>query len=170
MNRINTSKIAKLGLLLAITLILALVENMLPPVLPILPYAKIGFSNFAILAVLLLFGIPEGYLILLLKCLFSAVFSGNFAALLWSLPAGIISFSVMVLLRFPKLFSTTGLSAAGGMAHNTVQILVAAIIIGDTVFVYLPYMILAGGAAGVFTGLCCHFLVASFNKKNNNNY
>lgn len=160
----KTSKIAKLGLFLAIALILSLVENLLPPLLPILPYAKIGLSNVVLLAILLILGIPEGYLVLVLKCLLMAVFSGNFSVLLWSLPAGLVAFSTMAILRQLKIFSTTGMSAAGGIVHNVVQIVVASILIGKSVYVYLPYMMLAGGLAGLFTGICCHFLVKTLRR------
>ncbi|HKL94784.1 MAG TPA: Gx transporter family protein [Clostridia bacterium] len=150
---------------MAVALIVSLVENMLPPLMPILPYAKLGLSNVVLLAVLMLFGIPEGYLILVLKCVIIAVFSGNFSILLWSLPAGLLAFSTMVLLKNLKIFSITGMSVAGGIVHNVVQILVASYIIGKSVFIYLPYMMLAGGLAGLFTGICCHFLVVAINKK-----
>ena len=161
----KTAKLTKLGLLTAIALILSLVENMLPPLVPILPYAKLGLSNVVLLFALVAFGAGEGYIILLIKCLFSSVFSANFSILLWSLPSSFIAYSAMVALKYLKVFSTVGISAAGAMFHNAVQIIVAALIIGNTVFVYLPYMLLAGGLAGVFTGLCCHFLANAFLKE-----
>lgn len=161
----KTAKIAKLGLFLAIALILSLVENMLPPLLPILPYAKLGLSNVVLLATLLILGVSEGYIVLLLKCLLMAVFSGNFSVLLWSLPAGFVAFSTMTILRSLKIFSVPGMSVAGGIMHNVVQIIVASLIIGKSVYVYLPYMMLAGGVAGFFTGIACHFLVLALNKK-----
>lgn len=157
--KLKTAKIAKLGLFLAVALIVSLVESLLPPLVPILPYAKLGLSNVILLMVLLVLGVPEGYLILVLKCVLMAVFSGNFSVLLWSLPAGLIAYSIMVLLKFLKVFSTTGMSTAGAITHNVVQIIVASLLIGPSVYVYMPYMILAGGLAGLFTGLCCHYLL-----------
>jgi len=162
---LKTAKLTKLGLLTAIALILSLVENMLPPLVPFLPYAKLGLSNVVLLFALIALGVGEGYIILLIKCLFFSVFSANFSILLWSLPASFIAYSVMVALKYLNAFSTSGISAAGAMTHNAVQIIVAAIIIGNTVFVYLPYMLLAGGLAGLFTGLCCHFLAVALIKK-----
>lgn len=47
------------------------------------------------------------------------------------------------------------------MAHNLVQICVASLIVGKSVFVYLPYMMLAGAIAGIVTGLLCYFIVKS---------
>ena len=52
------------------------------------------------------------------------------------------------------------------MTHNLVQILVAAVIIGDSVFLYLPYMLVLGGLAGLFTGICCHFCLATAKRVN----
>ena len=102
----------------------------------------------------------EGCAVLLLKCFFAALFSGNLSMLIWSLPSAACAYAVMVLLARTRLFSVTGLSVAGGMVHNTVQILVSLAVVGKAVAAYLPYMILAGGVAGLATGVICHFVVA----------
>ena len=59
----------------------------------------------------------------------------------------------------------TGLSVTGGMLHNFTQILVATIVVGKSVFFYLPYMLLAGGVAGLVTGVICHFAVNGLKEK-----
>ncbi len=61
---------------------------------------------------------------------------------------------------------TAATSATGGMTHNLTQILVAAAIIGDSVFLYLPYMLVIGFFAGLFTGVCCHFCLATADRLN----
>ena len=40
------------------------------------------------------------------------------------------------------------------------QILVSMAVVGEAVVAYMPYMLLAGGLAGVVTGVICHFVVA----------
>ena len=159
LKNLNAKRVAVSGVMLALALIVSLVENMIPPIVPMLPYAKLGLTNVVLLACFILVGVWEGYVILVLKCLMSAVYAGNFAMLLWSVPAALVSYTVMVLLYKTKLFSVTGLSVTGGMLHNFTQILVATIIVGKSVFFYLPYMLLAGGIAGLVTGVICHFAV-----------
>ena len=154
-----TKKLALSGLFLALALIVSLLENLIPPIVPALPYAKLGLGNVVLLACFLLVGVREGCAVLLLKCFFAALFSGNLSMLIWSLPSAACAYAVMVLLARTRLFSVTGLSVAGGMVHNTVQILVSLAVVGKAVAAYLPYMVLAGGVAGLATGVICHFVV-----------
>ncbi len=156
--KLLTRKLTMSGLFLALALIVSVLEGMLPPIIPMLPYAKIGFGNVILLASFLLIGVWEGYIILILRCVFNAIFAGNFSMLLWSLPAAIVAYTIMVLLTKCKIFSITGVSIAGGMVHNFIQMCVAAILVGANVFAYLPYMLLAGGLAGLVTGIICYFI------------
>lgn len=160
-----TRKIAFSGLFLALALIVSLIENLIPPLVPALPYAKLGLGNVVLLACFLLVGVWEGCTVLVLKCFFAALFAGNLSMLIWSLPSACAAYIVMVLLARTRAFSVTGLSVAGGMIHNTVQIAVSVGVVGSSVVAYLPYMILAGGIAGLVTGLVCHFVV-SFARRN----
>lgn len=162
--KMDSKKITKIALVLAIALIVSLVENILPPLVPVLPFAKLGLTNVVLLFAILIIGVPEGFLILILKCLFMAIFSANFSALIWSFPAGIVAYIVMTLMKYSKIFSITGISAAGGIIHNVMQILIAIAILGNSVVFYLPYMILAGGVAGLVTGIICQLLYISIEK------
>lgn len=166
MRKIDTRKIARCALMLAASLIISLIENMLPPLVPVLPYAKLGLSNVVLLACFLTVGFKEGFLVLILRCLLNAVFSGNYSALLWSVPSSLASYILMAFMIRLKIFSVAATSATGGMTHNLTQILVAAAIIGDSVFLYLPYMLVLGGLAGLFTGVCCHFCLATADRLN----
>ena len=165
MRNLNAKRVALAGIMLALALIVALLESMIPPIVPMLPYAKLGLTNVVLLACFLLVGVWEGYVVLVIKCVLSAVYAGNMAMLLWSLPSALVAYTAMVLLHRTKLFSVTGLSMTGGMLHNFTQILVATIVVGKSVFSYLPYMLLAGGVAGLVTGVICHFAVNGLKDK-----
>lgn len=165
MRNLNAKRVALAGIMLALALIVALLESMIPPIVPMLPYAKLGLTNVVLLACFLLVGVWEGYVVLVIKCVLSAVYAGNMAMLLWSLPSALVAYTAMVLLHRTKLFSVTGLSVTGGMLHNFTQILVATIVVGKSVFFYLPYMLLAGGVAGLVTGVICHFAVNGLKDK-----
>lgn len=154
----NTKRVALSGLFLAMALIVSLVERYLPPIIPILPYVKIGLGNVVLLACFLCLGVWEGYVVLILRCLLTAVFAGNFIALLWSLPSAFVAYTVMVIMCKTRFFSVCGVSVTGGILHNFVQICVACAVIGKSVFAYLPYMMLAGALAGFATGTICYFV------------
>ena len=76
---------------------------------------------------------------------------GNFSAILYSLSGAAVSFLVMAGCKKLSFFSVTGVSAAGGIAHNCAQLLVAMLVVQtrQTIY-YLPYLM----AAGCVTGLC----------------
>lgn len=155
-----TKKIALSGLFLALALIVSLLESLLPPIVPALPYAKLGLGNVVLLMCFVLVGVREGYCVLLLRCLLAAVFAGNFSSLMWSVPAALAAYTAMYLLYKTRFFSTVALSAVGGMVHNAVQMAVGVGVAGSAVAAYLPYMLVAGGGAGVATGIVCHFVLA----------
>lgn len=155
-----TKKIALSGLFLALALIVSLLESLLPPIVPALPYAKLGLGNVVLLMCFVLVGVREGYCVLLLRCLLAAVFAGNFSSLMWSVPAALAAYTAMYLLYKTRFFSTVALSAVGGMVHNAVQMAVGVGVAGSAVAAYLPYMLVAGGVAGVATGIVCHFVLA----------
>ena len=155
-----TKKIALSGLFLALALIVSLLESLLPPIVPALPYAKLGLGNVVLLMCFVLVGVREGYCVLLLRCLLAAVFAGTLSSLMWSFPAALAAYTAMYLMYKSSFFSTVALSAVGGMVHNAVQMAVGVGVAGSAVAVYLPYMLVAGGVAGVATGIVCHFVLA----------
>lgn len=157
--KMSAKRIALLGLFLALALIVSLIESALPPIIPALPYAKIGLGNIVLLACFLMMGTWEGYVVLVLRCLLSAVFAGNIASMAWSLPSALVAYTVMVILAKCRIFSVCGISVVGGILHNLVQILISTILVGESVLVYLPYMTLAGALAGFVTGIVCYFII-----------
>lgn len=165
LSRFTSRKVAYSGLFLALALIVSLIENALPPIIPALPYAKIGLSNIVLLACFLLIGPIEGYVVLILRCFLSSVFAANMSSMIWSLPAALVSYTIMVILYYTKIFSTCGLSIIGGMIHNLIQIVVASFVVSSSCYFYLPYMLLAGFLAGFVTGIICHFVYESFKNK-----
>ena len=98
--------------------------------------------------------------------LLGAVFSGQMMTLFYSLAGGVLSWLVMLLLRRVLTLHQMWLcSPIAGIFHNLGQLLAAVVLMGTwTVLAYLPYLIIAGAASGVFTGLCAQFLLARLKK------
>lgn len=153
-------RLAMLAIFSAMALILALFEYLLPPIVPVLPFAKVGISHIIILAVLIIMRWNDALIVFTIRSVFLAIFTGNPSMLLYSIPAGLISLVIMMTLLKTRKFSIPAISMASGSIHNLVQIIVAAAITGSfAVFAYLPYLMVFGAIAGLVTGMVCYLLI-----------
>lgn len=146
----KTFKTVYLALLVAQSLALFLFEGMLP--LPFLaPGAKLGLAN--LITLLALYTLPrwqDALLVILIRIALATMFGGGPTILMYSLAGGLLSFTVMLMLRRSGRFSILGVSAAGGFAHNLGQLLIASLVIGNPdLLLYLPIL----GPCGILTGL-----------------
>ena len=159
-NRKRTYRIALTGLLAAMSLGIYVLESALPPLF-LIPGIKPGLSNIITLFALKRLGKKEAGIVLLIRILLSGLLFGNAISLVYSLLGGLFALAVEMLtdtvLKGRHLYLT---GAFGGLFHNAGQ-LFAAIIIMKTAAVlsYAPYLAIAGILAGLFTGLCAHFLL-----------
>ena len=89
-----------------------------------------------------------------------AVFSGQMMTLFYSLGGGLLCWLVLLLLSRLLTWKQIWLcSPISAVFHNLGQLLVAAALLGSwTVLAYLPYLVVAGAASGLFTGLCAQLL------------
>ena len=83
------------------------------------------------------------------------------------MPAGLASFAVQMLLyRFAFRFvSLMGISFAGAVTHNAVQVLVASLTVRTNLAPMLPFMLLASVVAGLFVGIVAFWVVKVLPKK-----
>ncbi len=159
----RTKRITRIALFTAAALLLNLVESMLPSLFPFAPGAKMGLSNLVTLVALVILGYADAYLILALRCLLGSIFAGNLSALLYSVPAGVSSLTVQILLYhfLFRFVSLMGISFAGALTHNAVQVGVASLTVHTNLAAMLPFMLLASIIAGVFVGITA-FLVIKY--------
>jgi len=157
-------RLARLALLTAVALTIFLIEVQLP-VLPI-PGAKLGLANIVTVYAVMALGPGDALLILLSRVFLGAVFSGQMSAFFYSLGGGLLCWAAMCGLKgifTPKQIWL--LSPISAMFHNVGQLLVAAGMLKSwAVFAWLPYLLLAGAAAGLFTGLAAQFLLERLNR------
>lgn len=158
----STKRITRLALFIALALIMWLIESMLPPLVSIVPGAKMGLSNVVTLTAIIILGFSDALIVQIIRCLLGGIISGGLTGLMFSLPAGIISFFAMAVLyrfAFPKV-SLMGISFVGGVLHNIVQLFMACLYLQNFgLFLMLPYYVLAGIAAGLFVGIVAFFVV-----------
>ena len=159
-------RLLQLALLTGAALILFLVENQIPPPVPV-PGVKLGLGNVIVLCVLFLFGRREALAVLLAKVLLSALLMGNLSALAYSLAGGLLSLGGMCLLR--GLLKDSQLwagSVAGAMLHNLGQLCAAAAISrAPGLWAYLPVLLLSGMVTGLFTGLAAQAVVSRLRRR-----
>ncbi len=149
----NTKRIARYGLLIALALILSYLESLIP-VFVAVPGVKMGLPNIVIMFALYSLGTKDAVIISLIRVVLAGAMFGNVFAILYSAAGAVLSLLVMALLLKTKRFGPIGVSVAGGVAHNVGQIIVA-ILVTETaqIVFYLPVLCISGIAAGVLIGI-----------------
>lgn len=67
---------------------------------------------------------------------------------------------IMILLKKTCIFSVTGVSMAGGVAHNLGQLFAAAFLVSNIkVFVYFPVLIISGVISGAVIGILAYLVL-----------
>lgn len=146
-------KTAYMGLLLAFALILSYVETLIPFRSGI-PGIKLGLANLAVLLCLYLFEWKEALLLTTVKALLSGLLFGNLFMIIYSLAGAWLSAAVMIFLKKSRWFHVPVVSAAGGVAHNLGQLLVAAFAVETYgVLYYMPMLMIAGLITGIVIGI-----------------
>jgi len=160
-----TRRVTRMALLTAIALTIFMAEAQIPNPIPI-PGIKLGLANIVTVYAMFVLGPADTLMILVSRVFLGSVFSGQMMTFFYSLSGGLVCYAAMLILR--RVLTRKQIwvcSCVGGTCHNIGQ-LAAAILIARTpaLIVYLPYLLLAGMAAGLFTGLCAQFLTARLDK------
>lgn len=152
----------------AVAVVLSIVEAQIPLAgMGLMPGAKLGFANIMILTCIFFLRGRDAFLLVILKTLLTAFLLGTFSSLLFSLSGSLLSFVVMFLLvRWGReKFSVIGISIAGGLAHNTGQLLAASLVFNSlSILYYLPILLITGVVTGIAVGFAVRYLVASLSK------
>lgn len=154
--------ITTISAFVALSLLLFYVENFLPPLIPVVPFAKIGLSNIVTLVALYVIGGKKAFIVLVTRCLISSLFMGNIFSLVYSLSGAIVSFIVMLLLykTCRKFLSIVVISIVSAILHNLTQVFIASLIVGNIyVLTLLPYLLIVSIIAGIITALCAKFII-----------
>ncbi len=163
--RINTKKTATAALMASLALIFSYIEVLIP-FSPAIPGIKLGIANLVIIISLYYLGPKYAVAVNIIRVLTAGLlFNGLFGAA-YSLAGAVLSLTVMILLKKTKIFSVTGVSMAGGVAHNLGQILVAAFLVSNIkIFVYFPVLIISGVVSGAVIGIVSYLILKRLPKK-----
>lgn len=147
-------KIAFLGIVTSVALILAYIEAILPPIWTAVPGIKVGLPNLIIIFVLYKLGFKSAVVVSGVRLIIVSMLFGNAMTLAYSVAGAVLSLALMGILKKIDMFSTVGVSIVGAVAHNLGQIIVA-IFLFDTVQIgyYMVVLAITGTLAGVFIGI-----------------
>lgn len=153
-----------LGLCTALAMIFSFVESQIPTMLP--PGMKLGLPNIAIVFVLYRVGTKEAYGVNLTRILLTSLLFGSVLSLAYSMVGGMLSLTVMALMKRFSKFSSVSVSVVGGLFHNIGQVAVA-YFVTETVQLfsyYLPLLLVSGTVAGVVIGIVAGIAVERLEK------
>ena len=156
----SSKKVALLGLCIAVAMILAYVEVLLPPLFSAIPGIKLGLPNIVIIFVLYNFGFVSAATVSFIRVAAVSLLFGNPMTFAYSIAGAILSLLIMAMLKKTNILSTVGVSVAGGVFHNVGQILMAIVLLGTAeISYYLIILAITGTISGIFVGLCGVFAI-----------
>ncbi|WP_315073800.1 Gx transporter family protein [uncultured Clostridium sp.] len=163
----KTFRIVLMGLLVSQALTLYTIESMIP-VPFIAPGAKLGLTNLiTVISLYILNSKRDVLMIILIRLLLAAMFTGNLSTLIYSAVGALLSYSAMIIImKFAKdKVSIIGVSATGAFFHNVGQLIIASAIIQNiAIMLYLPILSIAGIGTGIFIGITANFIVNHMSK------
>lgn len=156
----NIRRLTELALLSSVALIIFVIELRIPNPFPI-PGVKLGLANIVTVYAVFRYRPSETAMIVAVRLLLGAMFSGNPSALLYSAAGAVCCLTGMLALRNILPEKQIWLcSVIGAMLHNLGQITAAVIMMQSFgVIAYLPLLLVTGSLAGMFTGLCTQLLL-----------
>lgn len=149
----KVKKTAFCGLVLALALIAGYAESLIP-VTAAIPGIKLGAANSVVLILLYMAGVKAAFIVNVTRVILSGFLFGSMSSILYSLSGAVFSLLIMTVLKKTDRFSISGVSMAGGVAHNIGQLSVAALVLETTaVWYYLPVLVLSGSGTGFLIGV-----------------
>ena len=156
---LRVRRLALLGLLTALALILSYLESFLT--LPLaLPGFKLGLCNVVVLFCAYRLSLFDAALLSLTRVLATSLLFGNITGFLFSLFGAVLAFAAIVFAKtlLAEKLSFVGVSVLSAAAFNFGQILAASLLYASlAVFDYLPWLLVAsaifGGAVGLLLNL-----------------
>lgn len=157
-NSVSQNKITALsGVFIALAMILSYLENLIPINVAV-PGVKLGLANLVTIVSLFKLGLKPTIVISIGRIVLSGVLFGNVTVIIYSLAGAFLSILVMYIVKKIKIFTVTGVSICGAVAHNLGQIIVAALILENANIMYYMLVLavigaLAGTAIGILSGI-----------------
>lgn len=161
----KTKKIALTGVFTALALTFSYIEFLIPFDMLGIPGIKPGFANLVVMAALYTLGLPYAAAVSLMRILLSFLLFGNVTSLLYSLAGGVLSLTVMFILKKTNVFGHIGVSVGGAVSHNIAQTAVSFIILSfKAVVYYVPVLLLSAVLFGIINGSILKLILSRADK------
>jgi len=162
MDNTKKNRIMQYAFFTAVATTVYFLESMAVRVLP-LPFLRIGLANVVVVYLLFEKEFLMALTVTVVKTLIGGLISFTLMspATVLSLCGGVAALLVMKLLQVSTIrFSIVGISVAGAVVHNVIQILCVRwlIIPRDSIFKLLPVLMLIGIGTGIITGFIAYEL------------
>lgn len=148
---------AMCGVFIALAMILSYLENLIP-IYFVVPGIRLGLANIVTIIALTELGLKSAIIVSFGRIVLSGILFGNVTVIIYSLAGATLSLLVMCIVRKIKVFTLTGVSICGAVAHNFGQIIVAVIVLNIINIMYYMLVLavtgaVAGTAIGILTGI-----------------
>ena len=151
----NTKKIAKLSMLLSISVVLGLIESFIPIMSGAVPGIKLGLANIVIVFAIYELSFKDAIYISILRVLLIGILrTGLFSiSFFFSLAGALLSIVFMYLAKEYTKMSIVGVSVVGSIFHSIAQIIIACIFLSNiNIVYYLPILLISSIVTGVIVG------------------
>ena len=161
-------KVTRLSILLSLSIVLSIIESIIPIFNGVIPGLKIGFANIAIMTALYIYGVKEAAFvsiarIFIVGLLRTGLFNITF---LFSLSGAVLSLLAMAIFKKINIFSIIGISIIGSIFHTIGQLIMAVLFVKNAnVLYYLPILTLFSIVTGLLIGYISKQLISNFEKK-----
>ena len=161
-------KFTRLSMLLALSVVLNIIESVIPLFNGFIPGFKLGLANSIILLIIYLYSFKDALYISTLRVflvgmLRTGLFSISFG---FSLGGAVLSVIVMSLAKKYTKLSIIGVSIIGSISHCIGQILVAMVLLNTAnILYYLPWLLIFSIPTGIVIGIISKELVKYFEKR-----
>ena len=145
------------ALLVTVMLMLGYVESLIPTGVPGI---KLGLSNSVLILAICWLGVPNAFLLMLVKVFLSGFLFSGVSAILYALAGGVLSMLTMILLLRVGRFHPVATAMGGAVMHNVGQVLMAMWILRTKqLLYYMAVLMLVGLATGFVTGMIASVLL-----------
>ena len=141
------------GVFMALAMILSYLESLIP-INAAVPGVKLGLANLVTIIALRKLGLKPTIIISVGRIILSGILFGNVTVIIYSLAGAALSIFLMYLISHIKIFTLTGVSICGAVAHNLGQLIVAALVLENAnIMYYMIVLALVGTVAGTAIGI-----------------
>lgn len=160
----NTKKITESGLLLAVSLVLAYFESLLPVMIAV-PGVKLGLANIITMLVLYQSGAKQAFILMTVRVVMAGFLFSGVMGILYSFAGGVLCILAMYIVKKSPYFSVLGVSMTGAVFHNLGQLIIAFILMENAhILYYFPVLGVAALLSGFAIGYISEILIKRFQK------